>query len=53
MSLISLASPELEISITISFFSIIPKSPWLASTGWRKSETIPVEVKVEAILFAI
>ena len=31
----------------------MPRSPWLASAGWRKKAGCPVEDSVEAILRAI
>ena len=34
--------------MTISFFSIIPKSPWQASVPWTKNDGVPVDENVAA-----
>ena len=46
-------SPELDNIMRTSFFSTMPISPWLASTGFKYTAGIPVEVKDAAILPAI
>ena len=46
-------SPEFDIKIIQSLFVTIPRSPWLASEGWRKNEEEPIDESVEDIFFAI
>ncbi|MNG25893.1 hypothetical protein D3C84_1108080 [compost metagenome] len=47
---ISSLSPELEMAMMRSPAEIIPRSPWLASPGWRKKAGVPVLARVAAIL---
>ena len=49
MSFNSELSPDFERIITQSNFEIIPRSPWLASLGCKKTAGEPVEENVEAI----
>ena len=47
----SSVSPELDTAIKMSFFIIMPRSPWTPSAGWRKNAGVPVEASVEAIFW--
>ncbi len=46
-------SPEFDRASTTSVRVIIPRSPWLASAGWRKKAGVPVLARVAAILPAM
>ncbi len=50
---ISSVSPLFETASSTSPFTIRPRSPWMASAGWRKSEGLPVEASVAEIFCAM
>src|ERR1051326_2045757 len=45
----SSVSPELEMARTTSPRTTMPRSPWLASAGWRKNDGVPVDASVALI----
>ncbi len=45
----SAVSPEYERARTTSVGATMPRSPCMASTGWRKKEGVPVELRVATI----
>ncbi len=46
-------SPLFETARSTSPFTMRPRSPWIASAGWRKSEGLPVEASVAEIFWAM